>query len=442
MVVLSFTRPGSDAGQEEAVLARDVEELNHFTNVDETTTELDFNGYCFDEDIIVQAVIDLFRRAFQNGRLLVSLKLENCTGRIDEILHAATSLDWFYEIEIVGGSGDLSQHGFSSISAAMKFNKSFDHLTLSTMELTRQQAAALGAGLITTSNSQHFKELYMREVTFADGAIGELAAGLKQNSSLCILTVHKGQLEDAELAELIGAVESHPSLKELSFLANNGHEHALVALGKMLASAICRVEDLNFSMQASYDYDDEGLGGHLGKLAQGLRCNESLTCLNLCLNNLLDKDMDDLGQILALPTCKLETLNLMGNEFTHNGFVSLTQNIPGSMKSFDLSENPRFDKEEAACHTLTLFEENPQLCDDGLNWEESMIPKHQKIQHFKDLNRCGRILLPRGAIPLSVWPIVLARANTLLSDSKERATNAIFHLLQGPALMDRRFDRD
>jgi hypothetical protein len=52
-------------------------------------------------------------------------------------------------------------------------------------------------------------------------------------------------------------------------------------------------------------------------------------------------------------------------------------------------------------------------------------------------------------MPLSVWPIVLARANTLLDldsmklvlDSKERAPNVIFHLLQGPALMQRRFDR-
>jgi hypothetical protein len=91
------------------------------------------------------------------------------------------------------------------------------------------------------------------------------------------------------------------------------------------------------------------------------------------------------------------------------------------------------------------------LWEDGFPWKYVRTPTAQKIQHFKDLNRCGRILLARdGAIPLSVWPIVLARANTLLVldstelviDSKERAPNAIFHLLQGPALMQRRFDRD
>jgi hypothetical protein len=52
-------------------------------------------------------------------------------------------------------------------------------------------------------------------------------------------------------------------------------------------------------------------------------------------------------------------------------------------------------------------------------------------------------------IPLSVWPIVLARANTVLACSiisdyvNERTANTIFHLLQGhPALMQRRYDRD
>jgi hypothetical protein len=136
---------------------------------------------------------------------------------------------------------------------------------------------------------------------------------------------------------------------------------------------------------------------------------------------------------------------LSENNITHSGFVRLTQNIPRSLTRFDFSGNC-FSKEEAACHILTLFEENPQLWRDGFYWEHSKSPIEQKIQHFKDLNRCGRILLLArdGAIPLSVWSIVLARANTVLGHyrSAERTHNAIFHLLQGPALMQRRFDRD
>jgi hypothetical protein len=129
-------------------------------------------------------------------------------------------------------------------------------------------------------------------------------------------------------------------------------------------------------------------------------------------------------------------LDLSDNGITLSGFVSLTQNIPQSLKSFDFNDNA-FSKKEAACHALALFEEHPQLWEDGFDWDGSESPMHQKIQHFKDLNRCGRILLAgESAIPLSVWPTVLARANTLLGQ------NAIFRLLQGPALMQRRFDRE
>jgi hypothetical protein len=417
-------------------------------NVDETTDGLHFEKYHFDEDIIVRAVIDLFHRAFQKGCVL-GLEITECHGRIDEILRVASSLDMFDKMSLGGGSGishdysDLSQHAFWSISAAMKFNKHLKKLDLDTIEMTRQQAAALGAGLVTFNSQNHFEELSMVNVTFADGAITELASGLKQNSSLCMLSVDVCDLGDVELAELVGTVESHPSLKTLGLRENAGQKHALAALGKVMASRSCRLRHLDLSVQS---YDDGGLEGWLGSLVHGLQWNESLTRLDLSLNGLADKDIDHLGQILA--TCKLEELDLTENKITHSGFVSLTQHIPKSLKTLNFSGNC-FGKEEAACHTLTLFEEHPQLWDGGCvaRWEDSKSPIHQKIQHFKDLNRCGRILLVAGdggTIPLSVWPIVLARANSLLSGDyeEERTHTAIFHLLQGPALMQRKFDRD
>jgi hypothetical protein len=434
MVWLSFK--SRIDGQSAAMVADDLKQAN----VEETTTGLQFDYYRFDEDIIVRAVIDLFHRAFHTGRQLGCLRFQYCTGRVDEILHMASSLDMFDKIGVYGCS-DLAQNGFWSISSAMKFNKHLTKLDLAYMKITRQQVAALGAGLSTSNSQTHFKELYIRRVRFADGAITELASGLKENSSLCILNVERCNLEDTELAELVDAVEFHSSLKELLLGGNRGQEHALVALGNMLASRNWQLETLDFSWQAR---DHSGLTGRLGMLTEGLRWNEKLTSLNLSSNQLVDKDIDLLGQILV--TCRLRTFDLSDNIITLSGFVSLTQNIPKSLKSFDFNGNA-FGKEEAACHILALFEEQPQLWEDGFDWSESKSPTHQKIQHYKDLNRRGRILLAgENSIPLSVWPIVLARANTLPEedsrDSDERTSNAIFHLLQGPALMQRRFDRD
>jgi hypothetical protein len=437
VVVLDFSRSRNNTQESNAL---DVQELEE-ADLEETTYALKFVNYHFDEDIIFHAVIDLLHRAFQKGLHLDFLLIIHCTGRVDEILNAASSLDMFGEIKL-GGDSDISHRGFWSISAAMEFNKRLTKLDMDYMEMTRQQAAALGAGLVTF-NSQHFKELRMESVTFADGAITELASGLKHNSSLCILRVQSCHLGDVELAELVDAVESHPSLKELSMWGNNGQKYALIALGKVLASSKCRLEELNFSSQCT---NGNGLTGHLGILAQGfLQGNKSLTHLDLSESGLVDKDMDHLGQILA--TCQLEKLDLRENKITHSGFVSLTQNIPKSLKEFDFRGNDFNNNEEAACHTLTLFEEHPQLwsCHIGFHWVDSKSPIEQKIQHFKDLNRCGRILLAGdgGArISLSVWPIVLARVNRVMHFSKERTRNAIFHLLQGLTLMQRRFDRD
>jgi hypothetical protein len=409
-------------------------------NVDETTSELEFKQCSFDDDITVRAVIDLFHRAFQKGRQFKELRFLYSSGRVDEILHVVSSFDMFEEMFFEGDDSGLSQQGFWSMSAAMKFNKTLTKLHLEDIDMTRQQAAALGAGLIT-SNSEHFKELCMERVRFADGAITEIASGLKKNASLCMLNVYGCNL-DAELAEVVDAVESHPSLKALVLGGNQGQEQALVALGKVLTSSRCRLEGLGFCRQ---NRDPGGLSGRLGMLAQALEGYSSLTNLNLSSNSLVDEDIDHLRRILA--TCRLlEKVDLSDNIITLSGFVCLTQSVPKSLKSFLFTRN-YFAMEDAACHTIALFEEHPQMCEIGFGSRNFNWPMDQKFQHIRDLNRCGRILLlaREAAIPLSVWPIVLARANTLLEgsrNSEERTSNAIFHLLQGPALMQRRFDGD
>jgi hypothetical protein len=197
MAVLYYFRRSQTPRNTQEAVARDVEKLKQ-ANVDDATTGLHFENYDFDEDIIVRAVIDLFHRAFKKDLQLDCLRINKCTGRIDEILQATSSLDMFDMISISGDS-EISQHGFWSISAAMKFNKQLTKLDLNFMDMTRQQAAALGAGLITSNSQNHFKELRMYSVRLADGAIAELASGLKHNSSLCILNLTICNLGDARV---------------------------------------------------------------------------------------------------------------------------------------------------------------------------------------------------------------------------------------------------
>jgi hypothetical protein len=395
------------------------------SKIDETTTEIQFDGYCFDETLIVNAVIGLLKRAFQDNCPLIGLVIVSCSGRVYEILQKAISWDKLERIKI------------------------------DRVEMTKQQAAALGAGLTTVIGQNHFKELLMSEVKFAEGAITKLASGLKRNKTLRKLTVSLCKVGDAELAQLVKALESHGSLEELSLSSNNGQQKTLAALGRMLGSSKCRLKELDFSSQGR-DWEDgyqfEKLGGLLEILVdcflKGDHCL-SLTRLDLSYNGLYEQDMEQLKLILELSTCKLERLNLVGNYIRNPGLAQLCNAIPKSMISFNVSGNHIYMQGEAS-NILRVFETHPRLLDDGLYWDSWDSTKMgRKIQYFKDLNACGRVLIANDGghspIPLSVWPIVLARANRKLiggtwSQVKERTLNVIFHLLEGPALIQRKFD--
>jgi hypothetical protein len=61
-------------------------------------------------------------------------------------------------------------------------------------------------------------------------------------------------------------------------------------------------------------------------------------------------------------------------------------------------------------------------------------------------NQAGRVLLGQGghSVPLSLWPVVLERANKMFKHSEDddrerKRANVVFLLLQGPALMQRKF---
>lgn len=133
------------------------------------------------------------------------------------------------------------------------------------------------------------------------------------------------------------------------------------------------------------------------------------------------------------------------NNFTCDGLeVLASQPLPGGLRCLNLTDND-FDEEESPCHILTTLQNNPRLS--FLGYDVGGEEVRQKIDHLMDLNESGKYLLEKGVvIPLSLWSLVLARANTLFHEFEpsesiaSKRANVIFHLLQGPALMQRRFD--
>jgi hypothetical protein len=181
-----------------------------------------------------------------------------------------------------------------------------------------------------------------------------------------------------------------------------------------------------------------------------LKGHPFLKYLNLSQTGLSDADLGNLVE--GLSTCpRLKTFHLSSNTLTHNGLELLaSQPLPSALRRLSL-DCTDFDKEKRPRLMLRLLQDNPQLWSIS-GWDDGAGDVlGGEILHFMDLNQSGRILLGKdhqGSVPLSLWPLVLERVNGLFvgpryarlskpPDKPARKANAIFHLLQGPVLMQR-----
>jgi hypothetical protein len=168
-------------------------------------------------------------------------------------------------------------------------------------------------------------------------------------------------------------------------------------------------------------------------LTDSLEGSKYLRILDLSRHGLTDKDLGNLSKVLS--TCQLEHLNLGNNNISDQGLAVLASlSIPGgSLQTLDITRNQGCTQ-EGFCHLLKLVKDNPRLDSLHCQFEEGLSPE---TRHFLDFNKSGRSLLGQAGhnVPLSLWPVVLERANGIFhdeADHKEKAANVIFHLLQGP----------
>jgi Ran GTPase-activating protein (RanGAP) involved in mRNA processing and transport len=399
---------------------------------EDKTSSLAFFQIEFD-DQVTTATIALFRHASRQALRWNELNLFGCMGQVETVLQVCTALDLFAQITIKGMTRDerIGQQAALSLGMAMKFNTLLHTLHLGHIALSREQSAALSAGLRTITDEGQFKQLSMSRITFAEDAIAELASGLQNNSSIQTLAVTSCNLTDAQIAQLVQGMVNHSSLKVLRLFGNQGHTQALMALVKLLSST--KLESLDFHHQS---WQQGGLQSQIKILAAGLKGNQHIKRLNLSSNILVDEDLSSLSKILW--TCpRLEELDLDLNNITNRGLETFaSQNIPGSLKRLRLSGNHLTT--EGAIHLLKILQVNLELgfVDCHRFWVRS--EKRREIQHFMDLNRSGRILLRHSSTtPIALWPLVLAKANIVLRSNDERRADVLFQLLQGPALMER-----
>ena len=407
------------------------------------TAELD------DDENVIRATLDLFRHSSAHGRLWEHLEFSCYGGPIAEIIKEATSLELFSAIsltEIFSADGDVNDtlllSIFMAVSAGMKYNSRLEKVQLADLDVSSLHMAALKEGL--KSANSHFKELTLEDLRFAfvseDESVSELEAGLQGNNGLVTLHITACRLEDEQLTKLTKALVSNSSLRELSFAENDAGPEVLQALANYLLTN-SKLESLNLSNQIG----EHGIvASHIPLLAKGLKCNQYLKVLDLSGNSLDDQSLEDLTRTVW--TCsKLEELDLTDNNITDEGLQMIaSQTLPSSLRCLGLGFN-NLTTRGGASHLLKILQDNAQLSEVRLGSVEQ--PSSPEIEHLLDFNQAGRVLLGQGlSVPLSLWPVVLERANKMFQyseddDRERKRANVVFLLLQGPALMQRRLDR-
>lgn len=270
-------------------------------------------------------------------------------------------------------------------------------------------------------------------------------------------------------------LRGHPTLQQLNLAGNKCRTAGLVAIASALSFTSAQVDHAGAVLPAlSLDLSNQ----HITKncqtflddaVLQAWSSHKSFTdrleTLDLSGNKLDDADLSMLVSLLfpkttesqqhGPPSSRLSRLDLSRNCFTDQGIHALADVIKTYRddypcdsarfwKKLNLTNNPSLTNEAfqqlASAMEINLFLEE-LLVDSLVSGEDSVTQSAiNHIQFYLSLNKGGRKVLDRRypAIPLSLWPVLLARVNRQQYDSCS-SNDVIFHLLsQGPVLKDRR----
>lgn len=225
--------------------------------------------------------------------------------------------------------------------------------------------------------------------------------------------------EDAQIAELLMRVKRHPCLVQLR-----------VSVRK-LSNVYVAIEDLCRSSQSKLTSLQFGINGPWEKI-QNLPSNGRIS-YSIEPKLTKNEDMESLGTTL-LQNPHIVSLDLANNGLTDRGIANLSTSLARAKGLKQLCISRNIIGKTGAEALLMAMESNMFL-------NELFLPYHcdlkSRIQLFVDLNKAGRRLQLDHKAPLSLWPLVLERANRSLSKessfskiSEGRSASVIYHLLQ------------
>lgn len=381
-------------------------------------------------EYVVETIECCSRKGYSWGRLVFQ-DFDIYDSAHHEVLNAACRNELFKYLWIapVAARGfrdsaeRLNEETAHALRDAMIMNSSMEEICLF-MQLTQEAFAVLGDGLKKARGlktlSLHLGWNRQHDDRFLPPS--RFIQGLQQNTSLQTLEIDGFPEEWPE--NLLQALQNHTTLTTLSLKKCAWGEASFHALGSLLSSQRCALTTLDISYP---DIRTTKLDMDLLSAAMASSSTIQILKLRYCA-----LDQSAFSKLWSSLSCwpKLIEFDITGNQVSS---LKLRKSQRTRLQRIDISHNPVLMEEAHGKSTglVDFLKIHPELKCLGQRFNKSKCYSAD-IQHYLDINACGRILFCDGfQAHYALWPTVLERANRCLHETPQRQANVIFHLIHG-----------
>jgi hypothetical protein len=365
------------------------------------------------------------------GRQFEKIGIMSCRGKVDEAL-----LVIFESVQVECLRLDCLHIKPSTarvIGEGVATCRSLKCLVLQALCMTETLAQSLEHGLSRTSS---LESLYLSAISArnSDRLWTEIILeAFRKNRSLKHLGI--ARVRGMDPAKVFQSIQSHESLESISFACLDGvAPSTLTALDDLSRSSKSKLKTVKLSVRGDWTnlwyLPNQFFGGRL------IRFELTISTSSQCC------DMRQLGEILVRNEL-IESLSLAHCGLDENSIAQLASFL-GKVKGLKyLGLQGNLLNSGRGCDALlAALEHNRSL--ERIDMP-AIVEQKRAIDHLLDWNRAGRRLFQDLDAPMSLWPLVLDRADKIdytrsyplfkrPEEVAARRASAIFHLLQRQAL--------
>jgi hypothetical protein len=385
------------------------------------------------DENFARVVLELFQYCIFQQRMWDTLELrtENGIGPLPystlrKILSVANESSLFKRFEIQHDEHNAESLDTSSEETCflsdVRLNQRLEALDISILTQISLGDAMVLCQLLQTTQS--LKELCLQLSSQLDTAC--FCKSLTTNSTLKMFTLIIGEykISDLTFSNIIGALAVNASLQHLTIeSADRFGENSCLALKSLLATSksLSTLKIFGYSQTASQKT------AHIDEILQGIQWSKSLKYLEVSAGICGNFEVSSIFRVLYNSPA-LERIDLWESNFTKDNLRDI-MNMDRLPKSIEIHLHNVFPFAIAPLSTpiQNVLEAHPELR--LVIPSYSMAHQSDKLHHSFYMNWYGRYLLYRPDLPLSVWPLVMERAN--------RKSSVMYEFLKGPAFAGR-----